>query len=270
MSTPDSPMPHERTVPVGDASKPASQATAQAARSSAATESGMGRLAACGGVGAVMIWVVLLGYGYPFFLDPHVQAPSGGGTLILSPEERESMIRRTYYNATTLVGLCGCVFGIVLAAGDGVQRRSLAQLGLAVLLTAVLGGAAGSAAGWCAHWIYDSGGLSNIDKIFPSGRDLVIHSICWILTGMGIGLGLAVGARRGVRAIFGGAVGGLLGAMIYAIAVAVVGIIHPSGETVGLFPVSLLNRLLWLATAGVSIGAAIGGTRVSPSPVSGN
>jgi hypothetical protein len=173
-------------------------------------------------------------------------------------EERAAMARRAALNLATIMALSGGFLGVGMALAEGVRRRPVVRVSLAVFAAAAAGGCAGIAAGWCSERMFELPDLLKLDEWTRGSRDLVVQAACWGLIGLGVGAGLTLSGWRRAPSLVGGALGGLFSALPYSMISAVVGIFVPAGETVGLVPSSTANRLLWLVIAAVCIGTGIG------------
>ena len=246
--------------PQGDASSAHAASAALNVLPPAASRaaSGPGKLAAAAGLAALVVWSVMLVVGYPFFPGPQTAPTGGAGPPMPNEEERAAMIRCASLSLATLMAISGGLLGVGMALAEGARNRPAARVLLAVFASAVAGACAGIAAAWCGERMFLLPGLLMLDRMTPGTSDVIIQGACWSLVGFGVAAGLTLSACRRPQSLLGGALGGLFSALLYSIISAVVGILVPANEVAGLVPNSTANRLLWLITAAVCIGAGIG------------
>jgi hypothetical protein len=221
-------------------------------------------------VAGLAVWAIVQ-WRYPFFVAPAAKTAGGRGPSPPSDEEIALAVQVAYLNATAVIALAGGLFGAALALREGVRRGQAKR----ALLPIVGGGVLGGAGGWGGQWLSGLPWLHQLGttRLGDTPRAVVIQAVCWGLTGLGIGLGLAIPLTRRPHALAevaaGGALGGLLGTLVYPVLAAVVGIILPAGETLGLIPEGGVDRILWLEAAAICIAAGVSGGAIRQSSNSG-
>ena len=222
-------------------------------------------VAFAGLIGAILSWVAIGAIGDVFQLPAELAGLGFGQAL--SPEDQVRLaaatLTRNIGNSSLWLGATGAILGSLLGIATCVTRR-LGISGIGVLLaTVTLGALFGASAGFTACWMnkvaFDN--LATGATQPPESMTLLMHSVTWLIAGVGLGLGIAIGRRHKMRSTVGTALvtglAGLLGGCLFPI---VTGLFAPAVNSV--YPIPALEpvsgQIIWLSLPSVLMGLAIG------------
>ncbi|MEZ6060778.1 MAG: hypothetical protein R3C19_10475 [Planctomycetaceae bacterium] len=210
-------------------------------------------------VAALVIWGVLESILPVFELSERLRELSGNAPEEQQRERMEASIAAASNNATLSMAMLAATIALFLAAAEAKFRRA----GLRMMWGGVL--AAGVAAGFAVGAGILRGELdaSSAMPEDPLTETIVLQTIAWGITGLGIGLGVALGvslpnvsSKLLGTCLFGGLLGGALGGLIYPLASSV---LLPNARTEVSMPDPGLSLFLWLGLGAVIIALTVTG-----------
>lgn len=210
-------------------------------------------------VGGALTWGLIEHFD-PVFLVPeeyHIKQLGAPQEMHIRLRIEQAKVDRR--NAALDLAIFGALLAGSLGLGEGIGRRSVVPVLVALPVGALVGGLSGLC-GHAAFELWNTGGLL-------AAVESAVKVQGAMLAVLGAGCGLAVGlASRSLRttstAVLAGAVGGGLAGILYPV---VASFVLPTAGTELLIPRGELNRLLWIElTAGllglIIVGAGRGGT----------
>lgn len=219
---------------------------------------GPGWLAGGGLLAAGAVWLVMSRW-HPFFLHGVEQVGLGARP---SDADLAAINAANLYNVLAAFGLMGGMLGLAFALATAIRHRSARLAIFGVVSGLVLGAAGGVLGGWCAAEVAETLGQGALVPAEYRHFNPTIARACgWSLIGLGAGLGfsLPLANRRAVaQAAIGGLVGGLLAAPCYQAIIGVVGMFAQVSGAEQVVADQALARAVWLGTAGVVVGLAVG------------
>lgn len=220
------------------------------------------RMAAAGLAAAVVAWLIVISW-YPFLRSGLSFAPGA----VPSAEESAMLTRYRWQNSAAMFAIFGSLLGASLGAVAGFRRAAV----VACFSGAVFGAACGALASWCVLWLADQPFDAVVDSTQPYAemvKWLIVHSIAWMITGLGAGFGSALPWASWAelrRKTVGAVLGGLLAGPCFQFLMALIELVSPMGGTDALIPERRFIQLVWLATAGVLIGLLAGAVGAKPA-----
>ena len=219
----------------------------------------------CGLLGALVSWKVIEAIGEVFELPPDLAAMGFGS--VPSPENQARLASATLgmnlKNAAIWMGAAGAIlgaaFGVMVCVSKKPGSASIRMLFATVLSGALLGVVSGTAGIWIqtlARQNMEPGATSP-----PEQMVLLMHSVMWLICGIGVGSGIALGGTMAWRTRLESTVViglvGMVGGCLFPI---VAGILFPAVNSTGPIPLvdPIAGRILWLSLPAVLMGLVIG------------
>jgi|GEM_PF-1612355 len=221
--------------------------------------------ALAGGVGAILSWKAIELIGEVFVLPPDLAALAFG--QVPPPEVQAEVLAATHennlWNAAIWLGTAGAILGTFFGLTICLSRR-LGFSSIRMIFATVLAGTLFSAlAGVVGVWIntVSRQNMAAGATSPPEYITLLMHSITWMIFGLGIGLGIALGSIR-LRSsriestVLIGLVG-MVGGCLFPI---LAGILLPAVNSTWPVPAfePTAGPIMWLSLPSVLMGLAIG------------
>jgi len=202
-------------------------------------------------LGGAIVWAVIERF-EPVFLVPeefHVKE-------LGAPEEKHLRLRIEQAkvdrrNAALDLALFGAILAGSLGVGEGLSRRSLVP----VLIALPVGALFGALSGLCGFAAFELWSTGRLLTSVESAAKVQAAMLAVLGAGSGLALGLSTKSFRiAATATVAGAVGGGLAGLLYPVAAS---FLLPTAGTELLIPRGELNRLLWIELTAGLLGLVI-------------